>query len=129
MTYTNPITGRITSKFGNRLHPVKKVTSFHNGVDIAAAIGTRIVAPANGTVNAAWDHERGGVCLAMVDENGVRFGFAHLQKRLVKNGDKVLAGQHIANSGNSGASTGPHLHFTVQFNGVWIDPLNYFTFK
>jgi murein DD-endopeptidase MepM/ murein hydrolase activator NlpD len=129
MSYINPLTGRVTSKFGNRPHPITKKTSFHNGVDIAAVIGTKVVAPAAGTITEAWEHDRGGYCMAMLDDKGVRFGFAHLNDFIAKKGQKVKAGEVIALSGNTGASTGPHLHFTVKVNGQWVDPLTYFTFK
>lgn len=124
-----PIKGRITSRFGSRRHPISGKTSFHNGVDVAAPVGTDILAPADGEITEAWDHERGGVCLAMTDYDGVRFGFAHLSRRLSKYGEKVVAGQPIAKTGNTGASTGPHLHFTVKINGQWVNPLDYFDFK
>lgn len=129
MQYIEPIKGRITSKFGNRDHPISGKASFHNGVDIAAPVGTPVLAPADGHISEAWEHDRGGICLAMVDKSGVRFGFAHLQKRFVSVGDQVKAGQDIALSGNTGKSTGPHLHFTVKAHGWWVDPLKYFKFR
>lgn len=124
----NPLKGKITSKFGSRRHPITGKQSFHNGVDIAVPVGTAIQAPADGVVTERWDHDRGGRCLA-IECSGIRFGFAHLCKRFVLTGDKVKAGETIAESGNTGASTGPHLHFTVKVNGAWVDPLKYFTFK
>lgn len=127
--YINPCAGRISSKFGTRTHPVTKKKSFHNGVDISVPVGTKIAAPADGIITEYWEHTKGGKCLAMETEDGVRFGFAHLNKRLVVKDTKVTAGEHIAESGNTGASTGPHLHFTVKENDTWIDPLKYFTFK
>ncbi|MDY0200967.1 MAG: M23 family metallopeptidase [Tenuifilaceae bacterium] len=123
-----PLKGRISSKFGQRKHPISGKVSFHNGIDIAAKIGTPIVSPANGTVQRIWDHHSGGKSLSIITPGGLRFGFAHLIKRLVRQGDAVEAGQIIAQVGTTGASTGPHLHFTVSKQGQFIDPLKYFTF-
>lgn len=129
MGYINPIQGRVTSRYGYRMHPVTKAKSFHNGVDVAAGVGTFVKAPDFGTVTELWEHGAGGKCLAMINRAGVRFGFAHLSDRLVKVGDKVNAGQVIAMTGNTGRSTGPHLHFTVKVKGEWDDPLLYFNFR
>ncbi|MCK9452869.1 MAG: M23 family metallopeptidase [Bacteroidales bacterium] len=123
-----PLKGRISSKFGQRKHPITGVVSFHNGLDIAASIGTPVVAPSDAIVQRVWNHPKGGKSLSIITPAGLRFGFAHLSKRLVKEGDKVSAGQAIALVGTTGASTGPHLHFTVSKQGQFIDPLKYFTF-
>ena len=66
--------------------------------------------------------------MSIVNGAGMRFGFAHLSKRLVKAGDPVHEGQEVAEVGSTGASTGPHLHFTVSINNEFIDPAKYFTF-
>lgn len=119
----SPLKGRITSKFGYRVHPItKQRSSFHNGVDIAAPVGSPVVAPADGRITESWDHERGGVCMAMVTPEGIRFGFAHLNKRLKKLGDVVKMGDQIAECGNTGSSTGPHLHFTMKKGKEWLNP-------
>jgi murein DD-endopeptidase MepM/ murein hydrolase activator NlpD len=123
-----PLRGRISSKFGSRVHPITGKASFHNGVDVAVPIGTDIVAPEAGKVTECWDHPKGGVCMAMMSDTGTRYGFAHLSKRLVNVGDLVKEGQHVAESGNTGGSTGPHLHFTVKKGGTWMDPTRYFNF-
>lgn len=125
----DPIIGKITSPFGKRKHPVTGIVSFHNGVDIACPAGTAIVAPAHGTIHRLWTDPRGGMCLSMLTPEGVRYGFAHLENRLVKAGQEVREGDVIALSGNTGHSTGPHLHFTVKVNGVWQDPVKYFDFN
>ncbi len=122
----NPVNGKITSYFGQRKHPITGLESFHNGIDIACKVDTPVVAPDYGIIMEVWDHERGGRCLAMVSTEGVRYGFAHLNKRLVKKDQPVLKGQVIALSGDTGLSTGPHLHFTVKKLGVWVDPINDF---
>lgn len=124
-----PVQGKITSRFGKRKHPVTGLESFHNGVDISCACGTPVLAPDYGIIMKLWSHPLGGLCMAMKSTEGIRFGFAHLSKRLVKEGQPVVQGQRIALTGNTGRSTGPHLHFTVQELGIWIDPLKYFDFK
>jgi len=123
-----PVSGRITSHFGKRRHPVTGIYSFHNGVDIACRQGTPIVAPDYGTITEVWDHALGGKCLAMVSLKDIRYGFAHLSERSVQKGQSVVEGQQIALSGNTGRSTGPHLHFTVRIKGIWENPLKYFSY-
>ena len=125
----HPVIGNISSPFGRRKHPITGVMSFHNGVDIACPAGTAVVAPADGKIHKLWTHQRGGMCLSMLTPDGVRYGFAHLEHRLVKDGQVVREGDVIALSGNTGQSTGPHLHFSMQVNGVWTDPANHFNFK
>lgn len=127
--FKNPCKGRITSPFGTRVHPITKKTSFHNGVDIALVVGSPILAPADGTVTEVWENPRGGKCIAMVSKTGVRFGFAHLSAQMAAKGKVVHAGEIIARSGNTGASTGPHVHFTMKINGAWQDPMLHFSFK
>jgi len=123
-----PVKGRITSGFGDRIHPITKKKSFHNGIDIAVPVGTPVLAPENGRITEVWDHLKGGVCLAMVSSSGTRYGFAHLSRRLRKINERVIEGEEIALSGTTGASTGPHLHFTVKKGGQWQDPDKYFIF-
>lgn len=125
----NPVVGIITSPFGKRKHPITGITSFHNGIDIGCPSGTAVVAPADGKIHKLWTHPRGGMCMSMVTLDGVRYGFAHLENRLVKEGQVVREGDAIALSGNTGQSTGPHLHFTIKVNGVFQDPLRYFDFN
>lgn len=124
-----PVTGRISSRFGTRIHPITSVHSFHNGVDIAVPVGTTVVAPEYGLITEVWDHPKGGICMAMMSTSGRRYGFAHLSKRLVMKDTPVAEGDPIAETGSTGLSTGPHLHFTVKVGSHWKDPLNYFTFS
>ncbi len=121
-----PVNGKITSNFGKRKHPVSGKISNHNGVDIACPVGTPIKAPVDGVIIDIWEDEKGGKSLAMISYDGIRFGFAHLSKHNVSELDEVTEGQIIAYSGNTGQATGPHLHFTVQRNGIYLDPLEYF---
>lgn len=129
MNFQKPLSGRITSRFGPRKHPITgKVGAFHNGIDISAPVGTDIVAPDSGRISEVWESSKGGKCMAMIGRTGIRFGFAHLDQQLRKVGEIVDRGDLIAKSGNSGASTGPHLHFTVKQNGNWVNPETYFKF-
>ncbi len=128
MSYIRPVIGNITSKFGMRTHPITKKETFHNGVDISCAIGTPIYAPSSGRLEDIWNSETGGVCMSFIDLDRIRFGFAHLKQVLLKSGDRITKGDIIAYSGNTGKSTGPHLHFTMKINGQWVDPLSHIKF-
>jgi hypothetical protein len=98
----------------------------HGGMDFAAPTGTAVVAPAQGVVVASTTHYMGedkwGEVVAIEHANGLRSLYAHLDKRLVKEGERVAAGQQIGTSGASGKVTGPHLHMEVSRNGDNIDP-------
>jgi murein DD-endopeptidase len=114
------IEGKITSGFGERIHPVTRVRSFHNGTDVSAPIGTEVRSPIEGKVTDVYVHATGGKTVIIGDENMLRFGFAHLSEPLVKTGDKVSKGQVIARSGNTGLGTGAHLHFSAKTGGTWV---------
>lgn len=111
-----PVPGyrRVTSPFGPRTAPTSGASSMHKGIDIAAPIGTPIVSPWDGKVVVANSHPTGGVQLVIQHNNGKRTGYAHLSSRLVALGDTVERGQRIALVGNTGTSTGPHLHFSLR---------------
>ncbi|MDP3399112.1 MAG: M23 family metallopeptidase [Bacteroidales bacterium] len=113
--------GRISSPFGERIHPVTKVKSFHNGVDISTPIGTPVFTPVNAFVVQVYNHEAGGKTIILKDiQNGDRYGFCHLAEQLVKVGEIISKGTLIAKSGNTGRSTGPHLHFSYATGGKWV---------
>lgn len=128
--FVNPVKGTVTSKFGTRTHPVTgKQQTTHNGVDIAVPIGTTVAAPSDGRVEKVYSNATGGNQLIIVHTNGWRTGYAHLQQSLVRVGDNVRQGQTVALTGNTGRSTGAHLHFTLTNpNGVKQNPQDYFTF-
>lgn len=105
---------RITSKFGPRTAPTAGASSMHKGIDIATPIGTTVIAPWDGKVVVANTHPTGGIQLVIQHDNGKRTGYAHLSSRLVDVGDVVKRGQAIARTGSTGASTGPHLHFSMR---------------
>ena len=125
MTWPAPGYTRITSEYGNRIHPVLKTKKFHAGMDIGVPSGNKIVAAAGGTViKAAYSGSYGN--MVMIDHGGgIVTLYAHNTKLLVKKGDKVSAGQQIAVSGATGRVTGPHLHFEVRVNGNYVNPRNY----
>lgn len=126
---TKVITGRITSGFGLRIHPITGASSGHNGVDIATPVGTPVYSPIDGIVTMRGTHHTGGLQIAIENhDTAVRVGFAHLSEQLVAMGQRITKGQLIAKSGNTGASTGPHLHYTYAVEGRKIDPTPYITF-
>ena len=113
--------GRISSPFGERIHPVTKMKSSHNGVDIATPVGTPVYSPVDALVAQVYDHSTGGKTIILKDvKSGDRFGFCHLAVQLVKSGETISKGYMIAKSGNTGRSTGPHLHYSYATGGRWI---------
>lgn len=122
IAFQKPVSGRISSQFGNRFHPVDRTTKFHGGLDIAVPTGTPVGSAAEGTVTfAGW---KGGYGNLVVIEHpdGRQTRYAHLSSVSVAEGDAVSMGQRIAFSGSTGKSTGPHLHFEVRENGRPVDP-------
>jgi len=117
-----PTYGRLTSGFGLRINPITGRMEFHLGVDIANKWGTPVRAPADGVVVKAGWCRLMGRCIEIYHGNGVKTSYGHLWKVLVKKGDRVSRGEIIGLMGNSGRSTGPHLHYAVKLNGKLIDP-------
>ncbi len=120
-----PAKGWLTSRFGMRISPFTGLPQFHEGLDIAGAPGTEIVAPARGKV--AFAGKRGALGNSLVIDHGygVRTVYGHAKELNVKRGQKVERGEVIATLGNSGRSTGPHLHYVVEVNGKAQNPLDY----
>ncbi|MFZ4166495.1 M23 family metallopeptidase [Brevundimonas sp. NPDC058933] len=122
-TYIMPLEGRVTSGFGIRRAPLRGASTDHGGIDIAVPVGTPVVAPADGVVEFAGNRGRGGKTVIIRHEDGRTTGFAHLDSIDVKAGDRVTRGTAFAASGNTGNSTGPHLHFSARDkDGRRIDP-------
>ncbi len=118
-----PVSGRITSKFGMRFHPIRKRTKLHTGVDIAAPTGTPIRASAAGIViSAGWAGAYGNAVI-LQHGGGISTLYGHCSRVLVKKGQKVNKGQVIAKVGSTGYSTGPHCHFEKRVNGRPVNPL------
>ena len=125
-TYIKPISGgRLSSNFGRRSRPTKGASSYHKGIDWAIPTGTAVMASSAGTVaKAGWGSGYGYVVyINHADGRQTRYG--HLSKVLVSPGQTVAQGQKIALSGNTGVSTGPHLHFEILINGSQVNPLKY----
>ena len=117
------------SGFGWRVHPITGKRTFHQGIDVALPVGTPLTAPADGVVVKKGNGPSGGVTLILKHEDNRHTVYYHLQKpsHLAK-GAKVERGDLIAYSGNTGASTGPHLHMEVRRSARWgdtVDPMPY----
>lgn len=122
-TYIMPLEGRFTSGLGARRAPLRGASTDHGGIDIAVPIGTPVVAPADGVVEFAGPRGRGGNTVLIRHADGRVTGYAHLDSINVKAGDRVTQGTAFAASGNTGNSTGPHLHFSARdAQGRRIDP-------
>jgi murein DD-endopeptidase MepM/ murein hydrolase activator NlpD len=121
-----PVRGWVTTGFGYRRSPFTGQRQLHEGLDIAAAAGTPIVSPANGTVLFSGHMAGWGNVLILNHEYGYRTFYAHNSRNAVSPGEKVKRGEVIAHVGSTGQSTGPHLHYEILVNGVPRDPLNYF---
>jgi|GEM_PF-3362771 len=117
---------RITSRYGVRVHPVYRVKKFHNGIDIGASYGSAIKAAADGTVVYSGWKSNYGRTIIVKHSSDIYTLYAHCSKLVVKKGVFVKRNELIAKIGSSGLSTGPHLHFSVQKSGRFINPVKYF---
>jgi murein DD-endopeptidase MepM/ murein hydrolase activator NlpD len=113
---------RVSSPFGWRSDPIDGATKFHKGMDVAVAQGTTVYAPADGKVVSVGQQTGYGLTVVVQHANGLETKYAHLSGADVRPGDAVSAGEPIARSGNTGRSTGAHLHFEVLANGQAVDP-------
>ena len=123
----NPISGDIyiTSSFGERIHPIYHQFKFHTGVDIRCSIQTRVYSTADGVIEFA-GYKRGyGNYIVINHGGGYKTAYAHLSTIWVEEGQNISRGHLIGYSGNSGNSTGPHLHYEVIRNYRFVDPVNY----
>ena len=121
-----PLMGRLTSKFGMRLHPIDKEWREHEGIDIAAPKGTDIQTVFDGTVSFAGVKGGYGKTIVVSHADGRETMYAHCDQLFVKEGDVLQAGDKIAEVGSTGVSTGNHLHFELRENGQALDPLRLF---
>lgn len=125
-TYIKPISGgRLSSTFGRRNAPTRGASSNHQGVDWAIAKGSAVVASSGGVVTKAGWAKGYGYVVYIKHPDGKETRYGHLSKVLVSVGQSVRQGEKIALSGNSGVSTGPHLHFEIRVNGQAVNPLKY----
>jgi len=125
MIWPMPSSSYITSGFGYRKEVMAGSGTFHNGIDIAVNAGAPILAAKAGRVISASYHYSMGNHVILDHGNGVYTVYMHSSKLLVSVGQEVSQGQTIALVGNTGMSTGPHLHFSVKLNGQYVNPLNY----
>lgn len=123
----NPLTREIfiTSEFGTRVHPVSGVKKEHHGLDFRLNIGDEIIAPAIGKVIFAGKQGGYGEVVKIEHAYGFQTVYAHLNKIDVKVGEIVGKGKKIAEGGNTGVSTGPHLHYEIKYNDIPINPSNF----
>lgn len=119
--------GTITSSCGERQNPILQKQEFHDGLDIAVPEGTEVVAVKSGTVTQIRQSQTLGLVLEYETLDGFVVQYAHLQDTLVAEGEQITQGQAVAKSGNSGLSTGPHLHYSLQKEGILLDPMPYVT--
>lgn len=128
MAWPVPSSGKITSYYGYRIHPIYHVNKLHAGIDVGgAAWGAPFVAADDGTVILARYYGGYGNCVIIDHGGGVSTLYAHGSAIYVKEGQKVTRGQNVLAIGSSGTSTGKHAHFEVRVNGSPVDPLPYIT--
>lgn len=112
----------VLSPYGYRVHPITKRWTMHRGIDIAAPIGTHVYAISSGEVIMARKNGSAGNEIRIKHGNGIESRYLHIDKRTVKVGDKVRAGQLIGTVGDTGRVTGPHLHFELRIGGKSVNP-------
>ena len=120
-----PIMGWVTSGFGFRTNPFTGLAKMHEGMDISNRVGTLIVAPADGIVSDVGNDAVHGRIMVISHGFGMTSRYAHLNKVLVKVGQRVKRGDKIAEVGMTGKTTGPHLHYEVRLNGIPVNPMRY----
>jgi murein DD-endopeptidase MepM/ murein hydrolase activator NlpD len=118
-----PVRGRITSRYGYRVSPISGVRTFHTGIDVSAATGVPIKAAMSGRVMSAGYNDTFGNYIVISHHSNYRTLYGHLSAFKTKSGAYVRTSEVIGYVGNTGQSTGSHLHFTVYKNGVTVNPL------
>ena len=120
-----PVKGWVTSEFGVRESPFRSGVEFHKGLDISTRFGKEVVAPADGLVIVSAYYQQDGNFVKIDHGRGLATGFAHLSRMAVKQGMRVKRGDIIGYVGDTGRSTGPHLHYAVFVNNVPVNPRKY----
>jgi len=120
-----PVTGWVTSEFGRRNSPFSNEREFHKAIDIATGYGKPIRAPADGIVTEVANRQDVGQMIQIEHGHGISTYYGHLSKAIVRAGATVRKGDRIGYVGNSGRSTGSHLHYAVMLNGVPVNPRKY----
>ena len=129
LTWLKPTTySRVSSPYGWRIHPVYGDWRFHNGIDLSASSGTPIVATRSGKVVVAQYSSSAGYYVTVDHQDGFQSKYLHMTHYIVGVGDYVTAGQVIGYVGSTGVSTGAHLHFTITYNGNYVNPADYIKF-
>lgn len=119
--YISPVSGVTSSGFGYRLHPIKNEVKYHYGTDLAADSGTPVTAFADGTIVAQGESDSFGKYVMIDHADGYRTLYAHCSELCMSCGS-VKKGDTIALVGSTGAATGPHLHFELEHNGIYLNP-------
>mgnify|MGYP003293027159 CR=1 FL=1 len=126
LKWVNPARGApCSSYFGYRVQPTEGASTFHSGVDLAAPIGTPIVAARAGKVTVATYDEYSGYHVIIDHYDGYSSRYLHMRNHIVRAGQEVVAGQVIGYCGESGVATGVHLHFSIYLNGEAVNPAKY----
>jgi murein DD-endopeptidase MepM/ murein hydrolase activator NlpD len=120
-----PTMGWVTSGFGFRVNPFTGLTQMHEGIDISNRVGTPVIATGDGIISDIGNDWAHGKILAISHGFGMITRYSHLNKVLVRVGQKVKRGDKIAEVGMSGKTTGPHLHYEVRLNGIPVNPMRY----
>ena len=120
-----PTKGWLSSRFGYRISPFTGGREFHKGIDISTRLNTPVTAPSDGIVVRVGRNGGFGKMITIQHGYGLVTKYAHLEKILVKKGQTVKRGDKIGLAGNTGRSTGPHLHYEVHLNGVPVNPVRY----
>ena len=123
--WIEPVNGIITSSCGERENPILQKMEYHNGLDIAVAENTQAVAVKSGIVTEVRNSETLGKVLKYETEDGYTVMYAHLNDVLVKKGENVKQGQIVAMTGNTGLSTGPHIHYSIWRGDMLINPMQF----
>ena len=123
--WIEPVNGIITSSCGERENPILNKMEYHNGLDIAVAENTQAVAVKSGIVTEVRNSETLGKVLKYETEDGYTVMYAHLNDVLVKKGENVKQGQIVAMTGNTGLSTGPHIHYSIWRGDMLINPMQF----
>ena len=123
--YCTPVQGTLSSPFGYREHPVAGEERFHYGVDLAADTGTAVRCFADGTVTVSGESTSYGKYIMVEHRGGYTTLYAHCSKLLAQSGKKVREGEKIAEVGETGMATGPHLHFELHHGNLYLNPIYY----
>ena len=116
----------VSSLYGMRMHPTLGIWRKHEGIDLTAPIGTAVYASGNGVISQSQWRNGYGELIEVNHGFGYKSRYAHLSKRYVQVGDSVTRGQVIGEVGNTGVSSGPHLHYEVRYRDNTVNPIHYF---